>query len=384
MGSRIPDGPVIGLYVHIPFCRAKCGYCDFVSFAGLDALFQQYASALIKEMEGAIPAQVKTIYVGGGTPTVLPASDLARILQASRRCFRMVAPAEITIEANPGTVDAANLGRLCAAGANRLSLGVQSFDDGELQMLGRIHSAAEAIRAVRSARQAGFENLSLDLLYGLPHQTLASWRTTLGVALDLAPDHLSLYGLTVEEGTPLHGAISEGTLPAPDPDLAADMYEFAQDTLASAGFVHYEISNWSRIPAQMCQHNLAYWRNEPYLGIGAGAHSWLDGRRWFNTPSPADYVAQVLEGNTPVAGEEVIPPDLEMSETLMMGLRLLEEGIPFERFHDRFGLHLPDRFPGQLEELSELGLIQTGDDRLRLSARGRLLGNQVFLRFVPG
>jgi oxygen-independent coproporphyrinogen-3 oxidase len=250
-------------------------------------------------------------------------------------------------------------------------------------MLDRIHSASDAIHAARSARQAGFENLSLDLLYGLPLQTLTSWQISLTAALDLAPDHLSLYALTIEEGTPLAAAISKGDLPMPDPDLAADMYEFAQESLAEAGFMHYEISNWSREPALVCQHNLTYWRNEPYLGIGAGAHSWLGGKRWSNTPSPVDYVNQTREGKTPVSSEEIISPQLEMSETMMMGLRLLEEGIPFDRFRQRFGLPLQDKFANQLQELSELGLIQTNEERVRLSKRGRLLGNQVFLQFFP-
>jgi oxygen-independent coproporphyrinogen-3 oxidase len=377
------DGLLIGLYIHVPFCRAKCGYCDFDSFAGLDALFDAYTSALVQEIECAIPATVKTLYLGGGTPTVLPLSRLARILNAAYRHFRLDGQAEISIEANPSAVNREILGRLHAEGVNRLSLGVQSFNNDELQMLGRIHTASEAVLAFHSARQAGFVNLSLDLLYGLPSQTLASWQRSLQTALDLAPDHLSLYALTVEDGTPLEGAVSSGRLPMPNPDLAADMYEFAQDTLAAAGFVHYEISNWSRQPGLMCQHNLGYWRNEPYLGLGAGAHSWLGGKRWSNTRSPSDYVDQMLTGKRPVASEEEIHPELEIGETMMMGLRLLDEGVSFERFHDRFGSPLPTKFASQLQELAELGLIQTDDQKLLLSQRGRLLGNQVFRQFLP-
>ncbi len=377
------DGSVIGLYIHIPFCWAKCGYCDFNSYAGLDSLSDQYLLALSREMETAHPAQVQTIYMGGGTPTVLPPSDLAQILDACYRSFRVDAQAEISIEANPSTVDPEALERLRSLGVNRLSLGVQSLNEDELEMLGRIHSGSAAIQAVQSARQAGFENISLDLLYGLPRQTMASWQTTLQLALDLTPDHLSLYALTIEKGTPFDNAISEDTLPIPDPDLAADQYEFAQDALAAAGFVHYEISNWSRTPDLVCRHNLAYWRNEPYLGIGAGAHSWLGGKRWSNTSWPPDYVGQVLNGQRPVSYEEPISAELEISETIMMGLRLLDEGIPFERFRQRFGVSLRQHFPGQLEELSELGLIQASEERVRLADRGRLLGNQVFLRFFP-
>lgn len=250
-------------------------------------------------------------------------------------------------------------------------------------MLGRIHSDREAVQAVRNARLAGFENLSLDLLYGLPQQTLSSWQGSLARALELTPDHLSLYALTLEEGTPLSAAIAKGKLPAPDPDLAADMYEFAREMLSQAGFLHYEISNWSRSPGLTCRHNLTYWRNEPYLGVGAGAHSWLFGKRWSNASLPADYIQQTARGRRPVSSTETIPQELEMSETMMMGLRLLDEGIPFKRFQDRFGVPLTDRYAHQLEELSGLDLIQIGNGRLRLSQRGYLLGNQAFLRFFP-
>lgn len=383
MRPSLAEGPAIGLYIHIPFCLAKCGYCDFPSYAGLEALFGEYTTALVQEMEGVGPAEVRTVYLGGGTPTVLPPSDLAKILDAARRQFRLEAQAEISIEANPGTLDPKVLRHLRTAGFNRLSLGVQSFDDWELRLLGRIHSARDAIVAVERSRQAGFDNLSLDLLYGLPRQTLATWQRSLDVALDLTPDHLSLYALTVEEGTPLRGAIARGELPLPDPDLAADMYEYAQDLLETAGFVHYELSNWSRDSAHMCQHNLIYWRNEPYLGLGVGAHSWLEGRRWANTPSPAAYIDQIAAGKGPVSTSEAIPRPLEMSETLMMGLRLLDEGVPLERFHQRFGLPLETQYGGELEELSDLGLIEVHEGTLRLSKRGRLLGNQVFLRFFP-
>jgi len=377
------DGSALGLYIHIPFCQAKCLYCDFNSYPGLDDLFDDYAAALTREMEQAVQARVATIYLGGGTPTVLPLSHLARILEAARRTFAVDAGAEISLEANPGTVDAAKLDGLLALGVNRLSLGIQSFDDRELQLLGRIHSAAQATAAFRAARQVGFRNVNLDLLYGLPRQPLAAWQASLERALDLQPDHLSLYALTVEAGTPLAGAIACGELPAPDPDLAADMYELAQEVLAAAGFVHYEISNWARGSEFRCRHNLTYWRNEPYLGFGAGAHSWLDGRRWSSTSAPAAYAAQVLRGERPLAGEETIDRDVEIGETMMLGLRLLDEGVSFEQFHRRFGVHLERRFSGELADLARLDLIETDSQRVRLTARGRLLGNQVFLRFLP-
>jgi oxygen-independent coproporphyrinogen-3 oxidase len=268
-------------------------------------------------------------------------------------------------------------------GVNRLSLGIQSFEDEELLRLGRVHSATEAIDAFRTARKAGFSNINLDLVYGLPGQPLAAWRDSLQRALDLQPDHLSLYALTVEASTPLAASIAGGEFPAPDPDLAADMYEFAQDLLLSAGFVHYEISNWAKTPGYACQHNLTYWRNEAYLGIGAGAHSWLGTQRWSNTTHPSDYVTQVLDSQHPVAAEEFISLELEMGETMIMGLRLLDEGVSYKRFRRRFGVDPRTSFSDELKELTELGLLRTNGGGVRLSARGRLLGNQVFLRFLP-
>jgi oxygen-independent coproporphyrinogen-3 oxidase len=376
------DGLGIALYIHIPFCQTKCAYCDFNSYAHLEGLHDKYTTALIREMDLADPIAVRTIYVGGGTPTVLPLSHLARIFHATRRTFGTGATTEITVEANPGTVSPEKLNGLRALGVTRLSLGVQSFDENELRLLGRIHSASEAVKAFHAGRQAGFDGLSLDLLYGLPGQSLTSWRTSLEQALALHPDHLSLYALTVEESTPLAATIARGQLPAPDPDLAADMYELAQDMLSEAGFLHYEISNWARLSESMCQHNLTYWRNEPYLGIGAGAHSWLRRRRWSNVPGPEEYSGRVLDGRQPIATGETIDLELEMGETMMMGLRLLDEGVDFERFQTRFGADLRVRFAGELRELAQLGLVQTNSERVVLSERGRLLGNQVFLRFL--
>jgi oxygen-independent coproporphyrinogen-3 oxidase len=373
----------VGLYIHIPFCRAKCNYCDFNSYAGLEGLFEGYTAALIREIEQAGPAQVKTIYVGGGTPTVLPLAHLGQVLHAVPRTFAVVPEVELTVEANPGTVDARTLAGLKAQGANRLSLGVQSFDDEELHMLGRIHTAGEALDAYEAARHAGFDNVNLDLIYGLPRQPLAAWLATLERALALEADHLSLYALTIEESTPLSTAIAQGHLPAPDPDLAADMYEAAEEALSSAGYLHYEISNWARDAAHRCQHNMIYWRNEPYLGMGAGAHSWVAGHRRANAILPDEYAARVLSGARAGGVEEWIDPALEMGETMMMGLRLVDEGVAYERFKGRFGIDLCQQFAAELEELTQLGLIETDAQRVRLSRRGRLLGNQVFLRFLP-
>jgi oxygen-independent coproporphyrinogen-3 oxidase len=375
----------LSLYIHVPFCRAKCYYCDFNSY-DLDKAGEQvddYVEALIQEILQSGPGRAETVYIGGGTPTVLPLSSLADIMEAARSSFAIPSDAEVSVEANPGTVGTETLSNLLAIGVNRLSLGVQSFDDAELRLLGRIHSAAEAIDAFRAARAAGFANVNLDLIYGLPGQSLAGWRDSLERAADLQPEHLSLYALSVEEGTLLAETIARGELQAPDPDLAADMYELSIERLDSAGYIHYEISNWAKTPAFQCRHNLAYWRNQAYLGLGAGAHSWAEGRRWANASSPAEYIAQVSSGQSPAEWEEDIGSDMEMGETMMMGLRLLEEGVAYDQFQDRFGVAIAKHFADELVDLADLGLIVNDGDRMTLSDRGRLLGNQVFMRFLP-
>jgi len=376
------EEPGTALYLHIPFCLSKCAYCDFVSYDHLAGLYGEYTSALVTEMDLAEPGSIRSIYIGGGTPTVLPLSHFERVFEAIRRRFPPATGTEITVEANPGTVSPAKLEGLRALGVTRLSLGVQSFVEQELRLLGRIHCAPDAIEAFQAGREAGFDNLSLDLIYGLPRQSLDSWSASLQQALALHPDHLSLYALTVEEDTPLAAGIAQGRLPAPDPDLAADMYELAQEMLSGAGFVHYEISNWARSPEFVCRHNLTYWHNEPYLGIGAGAHSWRQGRRWSNLTRPEEYIRCVRSGLAAAVTEETIGPELEMGETMMLGLRLLDEGVTFARFQARFGLDLRVQYANALEELAALGLIQTTAERVVLSRRGRLLGNQVFLRFL--
>jgi oxygen-independent coproporphyrinogen-3 oxidase len=392
----------IGLYIHIPFCERKCPYCDFNSYAGLDTLYAPYVEALAAELAWLAQRwewQADTVFVGGGTPTVLPLPLLTQVLVAAFADFRVPSGAEVTVEANPGTVDEAYLAGLRAAGVNRLSLGAQSFHDDELRLLGRIHMAAEIEAACRTARRAGFQNISLDLIYGLPGQSLERWQATLERALSLLPDHLSLYSLTIEEGTPFADWVAHGDLPAPDDDLAADMYELAEEMLAEAGYLHYEISNWAKDNVQQstgdasfaCQHNLVYWRNEAYLGVGAGAHSSWRGRRWHNLPSPQGYMARMSggqEGGVPwessvVADVEVIDQALAMGETMMLGLRLLKEGVPLARFAERFGRSLEDVYHTELTTLQAAGLLEKRPDRVRLTQRGRLLGNQVFARFLP-
>lgn len=380
----------ISLYVHIPFCRAKCTYCDFNSYPDLDHLFERYVRALQTEIQWVSQdpsLRVNTIYLGGGTPTVLPPALLGEILDACRRHFTIAEGAEITVEANPGTVDSGYLTGLLEKGVNRLSFGVQSFHDDELRLLGRIHTAAQAMESYCLARQTGWGNINLDLIYGLPRQSLSRWRATLRQAIHLRPNHLSLYCLSVEEDTPLGQHIAQGELPVPDPDLAAEMYILAEGMLDRAGYVHYEISNWAQ-PGYECRHNLTYWRNLPYLGLGAGAHSYRDRKRWYNVLSPGEYITRWeadWQGPSPPAVEEIEALDevLEVAETMILGLRLVQEGVRLMDFKGRFGRELMAVYGQEIREMEQAGLLEVDGERVRLTARGRLLGNEVFQRFLP-
>jgi len=349
---------------------------------------------LIREIESyARPEKLRasTIYLGGGTPSLLDLEQLAEILAASGRTFRIEEGSEITLEANPGTIDLPYLKGLRELGINRLSLGVQSFDEGMLRLLGRIHSAGEALEAYRMARRAGFSNVNLDLLYSLPTQTVGQWEDTLKSAILLEPDHLSLYPLTLEEGTPLASRVAKGELPLPDEDMAADMYVLAEEMLDAARYRHYEISNWAKVlPGCSCgelgylasRHNLTYWHNEPYLGFGAGAHSYFGAQRYYNVLSPAEYIVRVESDRSPMREVEEIDRTLEMAETMIMGLRLLE-GIDRGVFQRRFGQDLLEIYGEEIGELVGLGLVEMEEERIKLTLRGRLLGNEVFERLLP-
>ena len=390
----------IALYIHIPFCQTKCPYCDFNTFAGIETLIPSYIKALAAEIRhwGALLGRprVSTVFFGGGTPSYVPGQAIDSILESTRSAFQVTPSAEITMEANPGDLSGEGVSSLPQWGINRLSIGVQSLDSSLLELLGRRHSSQEAVEAYRSARRAGFTNIGLDLMYGIPRQTPEQWRDTLNEVLSLSPEHLSLYCLTLEEGTPMEQQVRLGEMPQPDPDLAADMYLLAEELLERAGYRHYEISNWAR-PGMESHHNLTYWRNQPYLGVGPGAHSYLGEWRFSNINSPREYVRRLdnisppgtaLEdisreaiGQVPtVEGVETIEPRLEMAETMMLGLRL-EEGVSLEGFANRFDRALPSVYGEQLQELTAVGLVEQRDGVLCLTAQGRLLGNEVFLRF---
>jgi len=345
----------------------------------MDWLIPGYVEALVKEIRcWEYGGTVDTVYLGGGTPTMLDEQHLGAILEACGHAFAVAPHAEITIEANPGTISETFLRHLRALGVNRLSLGVQSFDDRRLKELGRRHSASKALEAFGLARIA-FNNVNIDLLYALPNQTLEEWHQALKKALGLEPDHISLYPLTVEEGTPLSQEIDSGKVIRPDPDLAADMFLLAETMLSD--YEHYEISNWAG-PGRRCRHNLTYWKNLPYLGFGAGAHSFFNHHRFSNLLSPVDYVQRLNEADSPTEQEEDIGEALEMAETMILGLRL-REGVNLAEFSNRFNRDAASVYGDEIDELVSLGLILNDGSTIRLTNRGKLLGNQVFLRFLP-
>ncbi|HLY32292.1 MAG TPA: radical SAM family heme chaperone HemW, partial [Ktedonobacterales bacterium] len=357
IGVRVSDLlQTVSLYLHIPFCHAKCHYCDFNSYAGMLGLREEYVAALLDEIALAgrraalpdgSPRRCRTIFFGGGTPSLLTNEQVAAILAAARSAFALDPDAEITLEANPGTLEYAQLDGLRATGVNRLSMGAQSFDPALLRWMGRIHTPEEIETAFAAARAGGFTSVNLDFIFALPGQQVETWQATLERALALSPEHLSLYSLIVEEGTPLFTWVRQGKVTPADEDIAADMYEYAEARLAQAGYRQYEISNWAR-PGYECQHNLTYWRNLPYIGLGAGAHAWFAGHRFAEERAIRRYIARVRETSAIQATEinaglpagaitqdESITPELEMVETAMVGLRLTT-GLDLVAFKARF------------------------------------------------
>ncbi len=381
-------GAELGVYVHVPFCARRCPYCDFTAYVYRPDLAAGFAEDVLREADllAALPGLEgrpgATLYLGGGTPTVLPAGEVVLLAQGLRRRFRIPDDAEATVEANPETLDADKLSRLRAAGFNRLSLGVQSWDDACLTGLGRRHTAAEAERAFRLARAAGFTNVGIDLMYGIPGQTAAVWRETLARTASLGPEHVSAYSLQVEEGTPFGRRAREGRLTGllPGDDTVAEMYALARETLSAAGYEHYEISNFAR-PGYRSRHNQIYWRNGEYLGLGPGAASHLAGRRWTNARRLDCYHDALAAGRLPAADEEDLGREREMSDTVILGLRLLE-GVSLEAFRSRFGTGLREVYGREVDELIGLGLLALDGDRLRLAPAALPVANQVFVRFL--
>jgi oxygen-independent coproporphyrinogen-3 oxidase len=415
----------VSLYIHIPYCVQKCGYCDFNSYAGSQPSEQEgYVRALLTDMERwagrpeLAGAAVPTIFVGGGTPTVLEGRHLAAVIAGAYRYFAVTPDAEVTTEANPGTIDVEGdkLKLAHAAGANRISFGVQARQPHLLQRLGRIHTPDQVERAVAAARAAGFSNINLDLMYGLPGQTPAEFRETVDWALSLGPTHISAYSLIVEEGTPFYVDYEAGRLTLPAEAAEEEMFAEGKAMLEAAGFAHYEVSNFAR-PGYRSRHNQVYWRNEPYLGLGCGAHSFLELQaplpnlgaprprltasrvqgdatvdtapgeagqhyRFWSLKTPAAYRSAVERGDWPVEAGEVIDEKGEIAETMIMGLRLLE-GVSEERFASRFGRSLDSVYGATIQRLISQGLLERSAGHVRLTLRGLRLGNQVWQEFLP-
>jgi oxygen-independent coproporphyrinogen-3 oxidase len=378
-----------GCYIHIPFCARKCAYCDFNSYSGYgEALVKRYVSALISEIQ-AEPnppdkGVVDTIFFGGGTPTAIPATDEAALLNAAVKRLNVdTETAEITTEANPGSSDISGLSILREAGFNRISFGVQSFDNGLLQAIDRIHSASEAKAAIRAARSAGFNNISLDLMFGLPHQTLQQWVDTIDQAMELGTDHLSMYGLVVEENTGFGIQQRKGLLKLPDDDLVAEMYTLALSRAKSAGYEQYEISNFAK-PGKQCRHNLHYWRADDWFGFGAGAVGMHGGVRQTKISLPARYAEAVEQGVSVIESrEELLDKDLR-GEAMMLGLRLTSDGVSTAEFSRRFGQTPAQIWPESIERFTRLGLLESTDhsDRVVLTERGVFMANDVMAEFI--
>lgn len=374
----------LAVYVHFPFCVRKCAYCDFNSRPAAAGEMERYLDALLAQIASCPSVPATSVYFGGGTPTLYPPAHLQRVLEAVVERFPLAAGAEVTVEANPGTVTAQSLRELRAAGFTRLSLGVQSFDDHELAILGRIHSGADARRAVEDARAAGFEDLSVDLIRGLPGQTLPAWEDNLRKAVALGPDHISAYGLSLEPGTPLAVRVAQGALAQPasgDPEWV----RVTVDLLKKAGYERYEVSNFAR-PGHVCRHNLAYWHNRPYLGIGAGAWSYEIGARgavrYRNLPDIAEFCDAALRGGDLVAERDSQDLHTAAAEALMVGLRLAE-GVSVEDIRQRFGLDLRARHGTLVRQLVAAGLMLDDGVQLRLTFQGMLVQSAVAERFLP-
>ena len=375
----------LGLYLHFPFCISKCPYCDFNSYQLKEEnQISSYISALYQEITAYFKklkkSNIKTIYLGGGTPTILSGVQIYNILEFCKSKFTIDKDAEITIEANPGTLDGKKLKLLIESGINRLSLGAQSFNNLFLKKLGRIHNTQDIIDSYYLAREIGFSNINIDIMFALPDQTTEDLQITLKKAISLKPDHLSLYNLTIKPGTEYYKKYKKGKLKLPNEGEEFDMYNWAIIFLEESGFEHYEISNFAR-PYKRSMHNLIYWQNKPYLGIGAGAYSFIKGYRYMNYENPARYTKEIMSGKLPVDNGEKLSLRKRMIETIILGLRT-KDGVGYIKFKTRFGINLNDIFSKQVTKSVNLGLLQKDDYRIKLTKKGIFLANTVFREFV--
>jgi oxygen-independent coproporphyrinogen-3 oxidase len=384
-----------GIYIHIPFCERKCSYCDFNTTGFSASLASRYISAVAREIAywgdrvaGGDHVAIDTIYFGGGTPSIIEAEQVAVLIEACRAAFAIAEDAEITIEINPAKLPREKLGGWRNAGVNRASVGVQSFIDHELAAMGRTHTAEEACLTFEALREAGFDNINLDLIAALPRQTMQDWEFNLQQALRMRPEHLSLYLLEVKEGTQLFGQIKRGLIPCPDDDLAAEMYEMTCEMMREAGYEHYEVSNFARLADRMqsksafrSRHNMKYWTGAPFYGIGCSAHSYDVRARWVNIAKTERYIASVAVAGCAIAHRRELSDVDRAAEALFMGLRLTE-GIDLAEFRADYGVDVIGRYGNELARLGESGLIELDGNRMRLTRRGLLMSNEVFMVFI--
>jgi len=374
----------ISLYVHIPFCSSKCNYCDFNSYDNITHLAEDYIRALHREMEvwrkelGG--RYISSVYIGGGTPTFLK-NSLLQIVLDGLNAFNITPKTEITVEANPNTIDEEKLVTLKEHGVNRLSMGLQTCDEELLRVLGRTHTFDDFKKSFVLARNLGFENINVDLIFGIPGQTLRSWENTLKKLMKYCPEHISAYSLMIEENTPLDLMIKKGKIRHIDDETDRQMYRLGINMLVNAGYEHYEISNFAR-HGKKCIHNLNYWKNREYIGFGAGAHSYYKNKRFSNTADPQKYIQRIAAGKSPVSYTENIAKPLEMAETMFLGLRLTQ-GIQKAEFFKRFNINIKALYGKQIEILKERGLLEEDETHLKLSSKGLDVANEVFVDFIP-
>ncbi len=380
--QHLPDA--LSVYIHVPFCQKRCMYCDFATFTGQDHQMPAYVDALMTEIErrtsGLGRPPVQTVFFGGGTPSLLSPELFSRIMSTLERCFTLDPRSEITMEANPGTLDETSLRAMRALGFNRLSFGVQSLNPRMLALLGRIHSADEAVEAFAMARRCGFDNVSGDLIYALPGQEMPDWQDTLTRLLALDLPHISMYALTPEEGTPLWRALERGALTLPVSDAAAEMYEWARDVLAARGYHHYEISNWAR-PGWESRHNMAYWVQTPYLGFGVSAHGYYHGERRGNVRGLAAYLNRIKRDQDASASHEDIDADRARSDGMIFGLRLID-GLERAVYRRQHGVDPLEVWPGEVALLQSQGLLEVDDATIKLTRAAHLVGNYVWEHFL--
>lgn len=407
------------IYVHIPFCKQKCHYCDFNSYPGMESLFDAYVSALIKEIDirangagvatnradvvaedtavevngakakitdmnatSSAPQRIQSVYFGGGTPVLIGPDRMARLIDRIKDSFDIDPDAEITIEANPEAISFDIMRLLKDAGVNRVSIGFQSLDDECLSILGRKHTASKAIASFLETRQAGFDNINIDLIFGVPSQSLANWALNLEQVVALNPEHISCYALSIEDKTPLERMIDAGEVESPDEEIQADMMMYTRESLVDSDYEHYEVSNYAK-PGKVCRHNLAYWNNDDYLGLGAGAYSKINGVRYANVDDPKAYIKAVESRDSLVfiKNENVLSAEEQLGDAIFLGLRKMN-GIDINEFKKRYGCDILEAYADEIEELVRDGLLIVNDGTIRLSSNGILLGNEVFARFV--